>query len=142
MPPQSAQNASVMPAYGSNEYFGLPASDSTSVIPILNIQNPDQTQTPGFIQGLEAFASGAVSSVETGAKDLFAGAQNASAAAVTQIQSAVETGYSAVKTVGNDLSSGAKGIVGFGVNQVVILVVVLGVALYFVGKTGAFKVSV
>ena len=134
-------NQSYQPQPGSNEYFGLPASDSTTVSPALIMANPDQSQPSGFISSLDTFASSSVSAIENGVVDLFSGAKQVGNAVVATVDQAATSGYAIGKNVANDLTTGAKGLVSFGVTQVVIVVAVVGVALYFAGKSGALKLS-
>lgn len=137
MPPYSSASgiydssiSSVMPDPGSLGDLGLPSDPSPAANPALITTSPDQTQNSGLISKIDALASNAVSTFEAGLKDAGRATENV-----------IATGYNAGKTVASDVVGGVKGVVSFGVTQIVIVVAVAGVALYFIGKTGAFKVS-
>lgn len=141
-------NSSTLPDPSSPEAFGLtdsnlglPSSDGTSANPLVSVPDPTPSTPSGFLSTVESYASSAVTGAESAASSVFSGAVSAGGAVINGAESAVKTGYSAGKTVIGDVTSGVEGVVGFGVNQVVLVIAAVGIALYFVGKTGAFKVT-
>ncbi|PWU11825.1 MAG: hypothetical protein C5B47_00245 [Verrucomicrobia bacterium] len=97
--------------------LGLPVVNPQPTIPSVMISNPDQTKNTGFIDSIENFFMGAADTVEAG----------------------VEHVYSGLKKVGNDVVSGAENVVGFGTSQIVLVIGVAAISLYFLAKSGALK---
>lgn len=115
--------------------MGMPTSDGTTTNPSVDISNPDQSTSGGFISSLESYAGSAVDSAESAVS-------GAASSLVTSAENSVATVYGAAKNVGSSVVNSVEGVTSFAVNQVVLLIAVLGVALYFVGKTGALKIIV
>lgn len=135
-------NSSSLPEPGSAASFGLPSNDPTPTNPLVNIADPAPSSHSGFFDSLEEAAGSFVEGAESAASSLYHGAVSTGTAIASGAETIAEKGYSVAKTVTGDVVGGVEGIVNFGTTQVVVLVAVLGVALYFIGKTGAIKVSV
>lgn len=142
-------NSSQLPDPGSADFFGvtdpsrgLPSTDPTGSNPLVSVPDPTPSVHSGFLDSVENVASSALDSVESGASSVFHGAASLGGSVLDTAGSAIKTGYSAGKTVVGDVVTGVEGVASFGVNQIVLVIAVVGIALYFVGKTGAIKVSV
>lgn len=109
----------------------LSTDPAPSAYPAVDMADPDQTQTPGFLQSLESFGSKAVATAEAG----------------------VKTAYGAGKTVVGDVVDGAEGVVDHAVGtttgavtsltgNIVLILAVVGLALVFIARSGAIKATV
>lgn len=132
--------------------LGLPTSDGTTTNPLVDVQNPNggvdpvTGQQPGFFANAEnkiaSVTSGVIGSVESGVEGIYGGAKSTLGVVATDVASgfnyAADTAAGIVK---KDIIAPVEGVLGFGVGQTVLLIAALGIALYFVGKTGSFKVA-
>lgn len=115
----------------SIDSYGLPTSIGTSVPSTLLVENPDQTQSYGFLSTLEGWFDKSVDAVGAAADSAIEGSKKA-----------IGELYGAGKTVVTDVGTGAEHLLGFTTNQAVLLVLALGVGLYLAGKSGALKISI
>lgn len=111
---------------------GMIASDPAPAAPSnVDMSDPDQTQTPGFLSSLESFASGAIQHAENGIADV----------------------YGAGKTVVGDVAGGVEGVVQKTVNigtgaitsvtmNIVIVLGIVAIALVYIAKSGAIKATI
>ncbi len=109
----------------ASDLMGLPNSDgSPDAPPVINIADPNTAPEPhGFISTLEGYGSKAIDTAESGIKTVYQGA----------------------KTVVGDVVGGAESVVSGAVsgltNDIVIILVVVGVVLVLVAKSGAISIS-
>jgi hypothetical protein len=128
------------PYQGSVLDLDAPVSNSSPLIDpndpslILITQNPQPSAFPALVTSNPSgpTPTGILDSIE----DFFGDAADATGRA---LEKTVSTVYSGVKTVASDVESGAEKVVGFGVNQVLLLAVGAAVLIYVAGKAGAFK---
>lgn len=124
-----AQNSSSI-GFDDVTSLGLPSVNPVATNPLVAMSNPDQTTNTGFISTIEDYGSGFIH----GAEDLFSGT-------VSAAESAVKSTYSAVKSVASDVTTGVENVVGFGTGQIAMILIVGGLALYLVFKSGNLKVN-
>jgi len=110
---------------------GMISSDPSPGAPTnVDMNDPDNTQTSGFLDKMENFGLSVVHGAEA----------------------TVETVYGAGKTVVGDVVTGAEGVVQKTVNigtgavssvtmNIVMILVVVGIGLVFIARSGAVKVS-
>lgn len=130
MVPSSIYDSSISSVMPDPNDLGLPNSDPSPPANMGLITSSPDTSNLGLLGKLENVATSAITSLENGVGSVGSG-----------IESGIVSGYGAVKTVASDAVGGVKNVVNFGTTQIVILVGVVGLALYFIGKTGAFKVN-
>lgn len=96
----------------------------------VDMKDPDGTQTPGFLSSLESFGSSVISKVENGVEVIYAGAKGVASDVGSGVESVAQKGV-------NIVTGGISSITG----NVVIILVVVGVALVMIAKSGAVKIS-
>lgn len=142
------QNASTIPDYSGSasdvaNFLGLP-QDPVSTDPPAGFESAamaDAIMTPPITGGNSSFwdtikndASSAVSIVETGAKNAYGGIKDVTKTVYGDLSSGVGT---VVDDVTRPVANAEKTVYWYLIGGVVVL---LG-GIYFIGKTGAFKVN-
>ena len=111
---------------------GMLASDPAPAAPSnVDMADPDQTQTPGFLSSIESFASAAVT-----------GAENAVGTVYTGAKTVVGDTVGGVESVAGKAVGGVTGAVSSVTMNIVLIVAAVGVGLYFIFKTGAVKATI
>jgi len=110
---------------------GILTTPITTANQAVDMPNPNQTSHGGMLDTLEGWGATAWND-----------AKAAGTAVVQAGEGAVETVYTAGKTVATDVKSGVTSYISFGAGTIVFVVLGVGLAIYLIGKGGAVKAVV
>lgn len=121
--------------------MGLPP-DPVGVGPVRGLEStagasqpaPLMTSHPSLWEEIKQDSLSAVRMVETGAKNVYGGIKDITKTVYGDVESGVET-------VVGDVAKPVQGAIDNAYWKIILAVVVLGGALYYIGKSGALKVN-
>lgn len=110
---------------GAVDTMGFPILSPTAPSPVATATDPLGGQSSSWLDSIESGVGGAWNGIKNAATDFW----SATDISVADVENSASKAYQGVK-------SEVASAVTFGTTQIILLVAVAGIALYFVGKSG------
>lgn len=125
---------------GAVDNTGLPANSITPPSLVDTASNPNQASS-SWVNSVENAFGSVESAVSSGVSSAASTLKSLPSTVISDVEIGVEKSYSVVKSVGSDAAAGVSSVVDFGLSRIMLVVLGVGVVLYFIASTGAVKVN-